>query len=456
MLTEDEVVTLTRDLWRAHVDERVRLDRIYEYTRGLRGIPEVPEGASDELQELAKLSVKNVLSLVVDSFAPHLSVVGYRAASARENAPAWSLWQAQRMDARQAEVHRAALTYGASYVVVRPGEEGASLRPRSPRQVLAVYEDPQMDAWPVYALETWVDYTTGKARRRGVLIDDEAFYPVDLGELPRYRAEDVRKSEIARARRMPVQVEEPVEHRAEVCPVVRFVNARDAEDVIVGEVEPLINLQRAINNVNFDRLVTSRFGAFPQRYIIGWTSSRAEILKASMSRVWTFDDHPQDVSVGHLPAAQVAPYNELLNEMLEHVAMVAQISPAQVTGKMINLSAEALAAAEAAQQRKVMEKRDSFGESWEQVMRLGAALSGDLDTAGDDEAEVVWRDTEARSFGAVVDGITKLAAAGIPIDELVSQVPNLSQQQVQSIRERVAATGDIAEALRRLASPDVI
>jgi hypothetical protein len=48
------------------------------------------------------------------------------------------------------------------------------------------------------------------------------------------------------------------------CVIVRwwFVNARDAEDLIVGEIAPLLVLQRAINAVNFDRLLTSRFGAF--------------------------------------------------------------------------------------------------------------------------------------------------------------------------------------------------
>jgi hypothetical protein len=48
---------------------------------------------------------------------------------------------------------------------------------------------------------------------------------------------------------------------------------------------------------------------------------------------------------------------------------------------------------------------------------------------------VQWRDTEARAFGAIVDGITKLAAAGIPIDELVDIVPGVTQQKVQSIKD---------------------
>lgn len=451
MLSEDEIDELIGNMWTMHMTERSKLDRIYDYTLGRRGIPEVPDGAGQELKDLAKLSVKNVLSLVRDSFAQNLSVVGYREASARENDAAWKLWQRNRMDARQAEAHRAALTYGASYVTVTPSESGPVLRPRSPRQILAVYEDPQVDAWPEYALESWVDTSGAKPRRKAMLYDDEFMYPLDLGEVPGVLV-DQNASTAARGMRVDTYGE-PERHGARllgqrVCPVVRFVNDRDADDLIVGEVEPLITLQQAINNVNFDRLIVSRFGAFPQKVITGWTAEASEVLKASASRVWAFDD--PDVKAFALAAGSTDGYNALLTEMMEHVAMVAQISPAQVTGKMVNVSAEALAAAEANQQRKLASKRESFGESWEQVLRLSAEMDGDDLTAEDTNAEVVWRDTEARSFGAVIDGVTKLASAGVPIEALLSMVPGMSQQQVLSIGDSIRGkrSAELVAAIR--------
>lgn len=439
MLEADDIESLIGDMWAMHISERDKLDRIYDYVRGRRGVPDVPDGAGQELKDLAKLSVKNVLSLVRDAFAQNLSVVGYRTATARENDSAWALWQRNGMDARQAETYRAALTYGASYVTATPGDNGVVFRPRSPRQLMAVYEDPQVDRWPQYALETWVDTTDAKPRRRGYLYDDEFVYPVDLGELPAVNGTiDDRLTDAARGGIKVVGFGEPLPHEATengtaVCPVVRFVNARDADDVIVGEIEPLIIPQQAINSVNFDRLIVSRFGAFPQKVISGWTAEAAEVLKASASRVWTFDD--PDVKATTLAAASVEGYNNLLAEMMEHVAMVAQISPAQVTGKMVNLSAEALAAGEANQQRKLAAQRESFGESWEQLLRLGAEMDGDEDTAVDTGAEVVWRDTEARSFATVVDGVSKLAAAGVPIESLLPIIPGMTQQQIKAIRD---------------------
>jgi hypothetical protein len=117
-----------------------------------------------------------------------------------------------------------------------------------------------------------------------------------------------------------------------------------------------------------------------------------------------------------------------------------------------------LAAAEANQQRKLAAKRESFGESWEQVLKLGAEMSAaEPDAAevtmADAAAEVIWRDTEARSFAAVVDGVTKLAGAGVPIEQLLTIVPGMTQQQIAAIKEsmRGGQVGSLVERL--LASP---
>lgn len=435
MLDQEQIGTLIGDMWMLHQAELVDLDRVYGYTTGQLGYPVVPEGAEQEVKDLAALAVKNVLSLVRDSFTQNLSVVGYRDAGAEENAAAWQKWQDNRMDARQAEVYRPAVTYGAAYVIVTNEEPGTLWRTRSPRQLLAVYEDPQVDLWPQYAFETWIDSTDAKPRRKAVLYDDTLMYPLDLGEVP-HLAADQAATLYARGARIDT-FGEPVAHGADTCPVVRFVNGRDADDLILGEIAPLIRLQKAINEVNFDRLIVSRFGAFPQKVISGWSGTPSEVLTASSKRVWAFED--VNVSAQAFPAADVNQYNAVLAEMLEHVAMVAQISPAQVVGKLVNISAEALAAAEANQQRKIGAKRDSFGESWEQVFRLASHIDGDTASSTDTESEVVWRDTEARTFASIVDGVVKLASAGVPIEELLTLVPGLTQCQIEAITAKMEA-----------------
>jgi len=453
VLDVDQIHRLTSDMWMLRQSERVVLDNIYEYMLARRGHPRVPDNCEKEIENLAALSMKNVLPLVRDAFVQNLCVIGYRTALAKENSPAWDMWQANRMDARQVEVYRPAVTYGASYVVVtreddRDGPE-ACWRPRSPRQLLAVYEDPQTDEWPQYAFEMWVDNTDAKARRRAMIYDDEAMYPIDLGFVPPSAVTmDPNAIDFARTLGSMV-VEDPIPHGASHCPVVRFVNARDADDVIVGEISPLIVLQQALNSVNFDSMIVSRFGAFPQKVITGWSGTKSEVLSASARRVWAFED--PDVKGYALPAADLGQYDAKLTEMLEFIATVAQVSPAKLNPKLSHVSADALAAAEANEQRKTESKRDTFGESWEQVFRLSGEILGDTETASDTSSEVVWRDTEARSFAAVVDGIQKLNASGIPIEELVDMIPGVTQQKIQAIKDGIRRNqvNGLIEALQK-------
>jgi hypothetical protein len=436
VLTPDDATDIVRDLWKLREAELLQHDRAYGYVRGVYGVPAVPDGAGDELADIARMAVKNVLAIVVDAFAQNLSVNGFRSPDSDQDDPAWAWWQAQNLDARQQDAHRPALTYGTGYAVLDPER---NVRLRTPRQMLAVYADPLVDLWPIYALETWIDYSERKPIRRGRLYDAEAEYELDLGDAIVIGNSDEQRAE-AQTRRMTVRdMGQPVEHNAGVCPVVRFVNKRDAEDVVVGEVLPLIRQQKAINAVNFDRLVVSRFGAFPQRYVIGWmAASGDELAKVSMQRLLSFEDAPQDVTVGAFPAASVDGYNSIIEEMLTHVAMEAQI-PLSAFGNMANLSADALAMAEAPHQRKLIEKRESFGESWEQLIRLAAEMGGE--TVADD-AEVTWRDSETRSFAQVVDGIVKLNQAGVPIEELLTEIPGWSKQRVDSARAAIRrATG---------------
>jgi hypothetical protein len=91
---------------------------------------------------------------------------------------------------------------------------------------------------------------------------------------------------------------------------------------------------------------------------------------------------------------------------------------------------------EAPHQRKLVEKRQSFGESWEQLLRLLGKLN---DIQVDDSAEVLWRDTEARSFAQVVDGISKLQASGVPIGTLLDDIPGWTQQRIRAARDQIAS-----------------
>lgn len=456
MLDLDEVGPLVQRMWQLHMLELEKFNIIHEYMEGRYGRPSIPESADGEVRDIWRLCVLNVLPLVLDAFVQNLSVVGYRDAAAEGDAAGWDLWQRNQMDARQAEIYTDAVKYGVSYVVASPGVDGPVFRPRSPRQLVTVYEDPQVDRWPQYALEIWIDESDAKPRRRGLLIDDQYTYELELGFLPvpvRQQDELVQKVQLTINRD---GISAGVAHGATwngkpVCPVVRYINRRNSEDLVEGEIYRLLGDQRTINEVNFDRLIVSRFGAFPQKVISNWVGiTQDTALAISAKRALTFED---DVKVQSFPAASLEPYNTLIDKLVEHVGQKAQISLANSAGgKMVNLSAEALYAAEMHQQRKLTTMRESHGESHEQLLAVGAAMHGGT---ADAAAEVVWRDTEARSFGAMADGILKIAqalAAGLPIEPLLPLLPGLTQQMIGAIAKHAQLQAQQAQQMQQQAT----
>lgn len=420
--------------WNARQECRSRMSRLKDYRHGRAGVPDI-EDVSDELQTIARQCIINMCGVVVSTFDSGLSVVGYRSPSAVDNEPAWLRWQASGMDARQSEVHDAALTYGYSFASVLPDDDDDGLShiaTWSPMDVVADYDDPKRDLFPGHAMLL-------RAVEGGwsvLLVDDTKVQPGFISKRGKAKvsAEDVQTEGAS------------WEHGATwkgrpVCPVVRFLNERSADDEPPrGEVEPLINKQRALNSVNFERLVNSRFNAFQQMVVIGWETTKQTLLKTSASRAMAFEDHPSDLTVQKLSASPIEPYNALVLAMKEEFALEASIPIYQATGSISNVSTDTAAMVENAHQRKLKRKRDSFGESWEQVLRLCVVMDGGEDVS--ESAEVIWRETEARSFAAVVDGIVKLSsipaeAGGVPVEDLLDLVPGMTQQRIDSIRDGI-------------------
>jgi len=418
--------------WRARQECRGRLSRFLDYAEGRAGIPDIDD-VSEELQTIAQQSVINMIGVTIDTFDDGLAVVGYRSPSAVDNEPAWAAWQRSGMDARQSEVIRPALTYGWSFVSVLPDDDMGGLSRMaawSPLDVVADYDNPRQDLFPERAMLL-------RAVEGGwsvLLVDDTMVQPGFVAKRRRSKV-DANDVQVTGA---------PWAHGATwdgrpVCPVVRFLNERPTDDRSPrGEVEPRIPKQRSINSANFDRLVNSRFGAFQQMVVIGWETTKQTLLRTSASRAMAFEDHPDDLKVQKLSASPIEPYNALIRDLKEEFALEARI-PLPMSG-ISNVSIETAAMAENAHQRKLKGKRDNFGESWEQTLRVAVVMDGGQEPS--DSAETVWRDDAVRSFAAVVDGIVKLAsipsdAGGIPVEDLLDLIPGMTQQRIDSIRDGI-------------------
>lgn len=428
-LTAADAVDQTVELLKARKAECEKLDRIHEYWRGCQALPVVPQAVPLEVRRMAQMSRVNVLGLVVDVLAQSLYVVGYRQERAVADDPTWEVFQANRLDAHQTGVHRAALAYGTAYTTVLPGDPAPVIRGASPRRLTALYgDDPE---WPVYALEV-------RPSGRGVtyrLYDDTDVYFLEEAAGPIPPGQDWNPSFV-----------ENRPHGAGVTPVVRFRNTEDLDDEHRGEIEPLMSLQDQIDFTTFDLLVAQHYAAFRQRYVLGWLAAdEQQKAKASASRLWTFDD--ADVKVGEFGQTDLGGYLDSRQSTLEHLATISQTPPHYLLGKLVNLSAEALAAAEAGQRRKIAERETTFGESWEQTLGLAAVLQGGT---AEVSAQVRWRDTEARALASTVDALGKMAQMlNVPVQVLWEQIPGWTQQDVERAKA-VAASADSIGSLTAL------
>ncbi len=444
MLDQSTALDMVRqELWPALTTERDRLNRIDKWARWEHDRPAVPRQATAEYRRLAESARTPWLRLVVNSRVQQLYIDGYRRKDATTEAPAWTAWQANRMDARQVPLHRATFTYGLAYETVLPGRSPAGqpmpvMRGVSPRRMIAMYEDEGADEWPVIALQADPAKVDGEKGWLLQLYDDEVVHRIltdsTVGRLT-YVTHDV--------------------HGTGVCPVVRFTAQLDLEGRADGEVEPYIPIARRINQTTYDRLVVQRFASWVVRTISGMTEPEgtaeeraARRLELSIEDILIAED--PDTKFGSLPATSPDGYIAATEHEIHTLSATSQTPAHEMLGQMANLSAEALAAAEASLTRAITEAQYGLGESHEQSLRLAALGMGDTAGASDTEAQVRWRDMESRSLATAADALGKLAQMlNVPVELLWEKIPGWTQQDVETAKE-MAAKGDAIGSLTDL------
>lgn len=415
-------------IWR---ENRTKIDRLDKWYRGEPDTPVMPRRPTREFKELQARSVTPWLNLVVTAVAQSLYVEGYRPANASENvAGPWSIWQANALDARQIAVHRGALAHGLSYVTVLPGDPVPVIRGVSARKMVTVYQDPAEDEWPMYALR---GDPLGAGKWRWRLYDDRRVWTFD--------------GDAGAATYVTFE-----EHNVGEVPVVRFANVLDLDGRAGGEVEPFIPLAGRIDQDTFDRLVVQRYAAWVVRYIAGMAEpegtddeKRAASLRLTAADLLVSED--KETKFGTLSATPLEGFVKARDADIRDLAAASQTPPHHLLGEVANLSAEALAAAEAGLSRKVEERKHAFGESWEQVLRLGAFEAGDDEAATDTAAQVSWRDMESRSLAQVADALGKIATQlRVPVQALWERIPGVTQIDIERWRQ-LAQEADVFAGL---------
>ena len=375
----------------------------------------------------------NWCGLVVDVAVDRMEVQGFRFQGSTDNDDeAWSIWQANRLDAASVMAHTEAIKAEVSYAIVGPppkGEDLPKITIEHPSQVI-VEHDPADRATRLAALKHYVD-------ARGNVID-VVYEPnrITSFKLDRYASVPLRHPGFYLPPSVSLggEVTSVTPNPLGVVPVVPIENNPDMLTGGVSDLRPAISLNDAANKFFSDMLIGSEYQAFPQRVLTGvevpedpQTGEPITDIEMAVSRLMVFP--APDAKAHSFDAADLGNYVQAIELAVQHLAAQTRTPPHYLLAKLINLSGDALKAAESGLVARVRRKFVDMSDSWEDAMRLAFAwrawrhqedsretgsVDADQRRSEDMEVQTDWANPETQATGLMADSLVKKDQIGWP------------------------------------------
>lgn len=406
------------------------LDRLYkelekrqEYAARMRcyydGDPplaHLPDKARDAFRRLLRQSRLNICGLIVDATVERLQVDGIRLGDSETgDAEAWRIWQGNNLDADSDLLLTEAVKVGRAFVLVAPNPKDSStplVTPEDMTQAIVAYR-PGSRREPVAGLKCWLDDWTG-------LLMATLYLP---GWIYKFQATAPKKGVIGKLewkKRETPREEWPAKNPLGELPLREIRNRPDLLGNARSEIEDVLDDQDRLNKTLIDRMMAQEFAAFRQRWMTGYevptdeSGQPIEPFKSAVDRLWVVED--ENVKFGEFDATALAPYLEAAEADVRHMAARTRTPSQYLLGEMVNISGDALKAAESGLVSKIRQRMRPFGESLEDVVRLYLKAAGDMRDAS--RCEVIWHNPEFRTEGELVDALTKMDKLGVPREAL--------------------------------------
>jgi len=452
---------VTPDEWRVLLNSRLaeRRPRVELYTAYREGNHRLAFATSkfkEAFGDLFEAFATNWCALVVDSAVERLRVEGFRFGDAQEaDDDAWAIWQANRLDSESIKAHTEAVTNETAYVLASPprtGEDMPRLTIEHPLQCI-VEHDPADRSRRLAALKRYVD-------ANGDLV--EVVYEPD--QITTFRQDGALNRVLGFGLVIPTGVplspsaSVTVENPLGVVPMVPLENNPDLMTGGTSDLKPAISLNDAANKFFSDMIVASEFQAFRQRVLSGVeipvdpdTGNPLNTIEMAVSRLMVFED--PDAKAYDLPQGDLSNYVQAIDLAVQHLAAQTRTPPHYLLAKLVNLSGDALKAAESGLIARVERKQTDFSDGWEEAVRLafkwrslhrqstneaGAAL--DAERAEQFDAEPVWAPAETQAPGVISDSLVKKAQIGWPQEKLWAE-GGMSPTEIKRAREMADQAG---------------
>jgi hypothetical protein len=378
-------------------------------------MPWLPEQAQNEFARLLSLSNSNYMGLVVDAMVERQIVEGFRIGDElKGDMPTWEIWQANNLDAYSDQVLLEAAIGGRSFLLVAPPAEGAAqpqIFPEHPTQATVAYEPGSGRRRRAAGLKVWLDDWTG--RQMATLYLPDKIYKFEAPKQTQGVVTDIRWEQ----RRVAGETWPAANPLGEV-PLVEVANNPRMLTGGVSELADVVCVQDRINKTLADRLMTQDFGAFPQKWAVGFpeTDPNGNANRVDVGRDRMVTSDAAETKFGQFDSAPLDPYSAAKREDVKDVASRTRTPAQYLLGEMSNVNGETLKASESGLVSKVRQRNRSAGEGFEATVRLARRAKGVGSPS--ELIETKWRNPEFRTEGELVDALTKMKPLNVPDEAL--------------------------------------
>lgn len=338
----------------------------------------------------------NLCPAICDAVADRMVIIDF----ATESGPAglgktaWKYWQDQKMKRRSGELHLEALRNGDGYVIVWPDPETKIPRiyPQLTEQMTVFYDD-EVPGKILWAAKSWQN-------------------PDQMVRLNMYYPDRIEKwITVKKMSSMPTKPQFwtkfivpgetwPLVNEWGRVPVFHFVNNAPPGKFGKSELKDALPLQDALNKSVIDMLVAMEYVALPQRYATGVETEIDEAtnlpilpFQPSVDRLWLIGD--DQAKFGEFAAANLNQLLDVQNDLRLEMARVTRTPLHYMMPPEQAPSGDALKVLEEPLVKKVLDRSDSFGDTWAEAVQMALRMQG---LAGeDDRLSTTWDNPAPKS-----------------------------------------------------------
>lgn len=398
-----------------------------------------------EQQDRFPALIINWPGLVIDALDERLTIEGFALGDSDSvDDDIAGMWQSNGLDAVSSEAHICSLVTREAYLMVGPG---AGAYPRLtveyPEQV-AVETDPRSRR-VMAALQTWRSDENLPTEDMGELMLPGHSYVFELG--------DMRSQSLGWA-----QVDQN-DQTSPMVPVVPMLN-RPHRGYGRTELHDIKSPADAANQIATNMMAGIEHHALPRRWAVG--AREADFVDPKTGKplpAWAIATGPvwavtsedaqdnQYTRLGQFSASDMTNFHNSI-KLLASIAGTLYGLPAHYMAYTTDnpVSAEAILYSEARLVKRAERRQVTFGEPWEQGVRIGLDIMG-RDPSTAIKLETVWRDASTPTAASKVQAAVQALQVGLFDEEYARQFIGMSIAARAAIAQRQASTGGLGQTI---------